>query len=644
MTRHAAPLMTFLLAAGLLAGATALHVVVGRGVTGSPAAVRPPEAATFRFAFPEDRVLVYDFEHTARQAHGLDGLGAAAPGADAAAGSASTLQGVAHLAGQLVLQGLGREGEGEDECHRVSLRLTELSAVTATLQGRPLLGDAESAAALLTGHEAHLLLGPDGALVELRFTRDTPSEYRHMMRHMVGALGVSIPPGALAAQFDREEHTELGHFVSTYRRADGPLTYDRERRIERLRHAPGAAAAPSLQHTARIALDPAGYLVALDVDETLAVHLSTGAPLLTASTRARLALRAVREAPRRTPEADLVAETLDAPRFSDDAARRAAEGQAGGLTAEALLAALDAFGARGAGPDHRAFLWRAVARLQLDPALCAALAGRFEAETTGTAERALIADLLAAAGTEAAQAALRTALTSGAATADPEAAPALWQRLSLVRHPEAATLALAARGLTDAAGDSLRHHTAAYTLGAVAGARLRDAGGPGTDAAAVAAVETLRGALDAAATPEDRKHAARALQNARQPVDLDRFVALAADDDAGVRLAAVDALAHRPEPAATAALVARLDDAAGPVQARALDALQARGPHAATVDALLALARRGGLRAEALPAATAFVERAGLDAETAVLLADAILTNHTVPAALRGRLRRSVEG
>jgi len=642
MKRHTAPLMTFFLAAGLLAGAAALHVVVGRGVTDSPAAVRPPEAATFRFAFPEDRVLVYDFEHTARQAHGLDGLGAAAAGNEAAAGSASTLQGAAHLAGQLVLQGLGHEGEGERQ--RVSLRLTELSAATATLQGRPLLGDAEAAVALLTGHEAQLLLGPDGALVELRFARNTPAEYRHMMRHMVGALGVSIPPGALAAQFDREEHTELGHFVSTYRRAEGPLTYDRERRIERLRHAPGAAAAPSLQHTARIGLDPAGYLAGLDVDETLSVHLSTGAPLLTASTRARLTLRAVREAPRRTPEADLVAETLDAPRFSDDAARRAVEGQAGGLTAEALVAGLDAFAARGAGPDHRAFLWRAVARLQLDAALCAALAERFEAETTGTAERALIADLLAAAGTEAAQAALRAALTSDAATADPDAAPALWQRLSLVRHPEAATLALAARGLTDAAGDSVRHHTAAYTLGAVAGARLRDTGGPGPDAAALAAVETLRSALDAAATPEDRKHAARALQNARQPADLDRFVALASDQDAGVRLAAVDALAQRPEPAATAALVARLDDVAGPVQARALDALQARGAHPATVDALLALARRGGLRAEALPAATAFVERAGLDTETAVLLADAILTNHTVPAALRGRLRRSVEG
>ncbi len=91
---------------------------------------------------------------------------------------------------------------------------------------------------------------------------------------------------------------------------------------------------------------------------------------------------------------------------------------------------------------------------------------------------------------------------------------------------------------------------------------------------------------------------------------------------------------HRPEPAATAA---RLDDAAGPVQARALDALQARGAHPATVDALLALARRGGLRAEALPAATAFIERASLDTETAVLLADAILTNHTVPAAPRAR-------
>lgn len=638
MKRITAPLF---IAAGLLAGAAILHAhrdgAAGSGVrapSNGATAVAMAEAAAFRFRFPEDRVLLYDLEYTSRQSHGLGGLGAAAGEGTAAD---ARLEGEARVVGRMHLQGLGREGTR----HRVHLGFAAPGAVTATLQGRPLLGTPSEAVALLAAHDVELLLEEDGALVELRFAADAPTPYRHLLRHLVAALGVEVPPGVPAARFERTETTDLGVFDAQYTLAAAPSTYDRTRTIRSLLRAPGEAGPPQFAHTARIELNPAGYVQTLDVDESLSVSLTDGTSLLSSVSRTRLALLASRAADRRTPEAGRIAETLAAPRFSDDAARRALEAQAGSLTGPALLAELDAFALRGAGPEHRAFLWQAVGRLRLEPALCAALADRFTADSTGTQERALLADLLAATGTAEAQAALRTALSSDAARADAEAAPALWQRLSLVGHPDADTLALAVRGADAAGEDPVQRQATAYALGAVAGARLN---GHPDDAVAGAALERLRTAFDEAATAEDRKHAARALQNARHPADLERFVALAEDPDAAVRLAAVDALAQRPEAAATAALVARLGDAAGPVQARTLAALAGRADRASAVPELLALARRGGLGAEALPAATAFVERGGFDAETSVLLADAILSHHPVPASLRGRLRRTVEG
>src|SRR5207237_9633118 len=109
--------------------------------------------------------------------------------------------------------------------------------------------------------------------------------------------------------------------------------------------------------------------------------------------------------------------------------------RAGGLTAQQLFDEVVVFAAAGAIADQARFVWRAGALLELQPELSGKLAALFEQPGMSGDGRAMILDLLAAAGHAQAQAAMRRSLASPAAREKPQAFAELVQPLGLVDDP-----------------------------------------------------------------------------------------------------------------------------------------------------------------------------------------------------------------
>jgi HEAT repeat protein len=240
------------------------------------------------------------------------------------------------------------------------------------------------------------------------------------------------------------------------------------------------------------------------------------------------------------------------------------------MTFEELVGDLTLHADTGRLPGHARWFRRASAVVQLEPARCAQLASLVELPSMSANARGLVLDLLAAAGTPEAQAALRAALSSRTVREDAAGFIAHVQRLSLVAKPDAETLSFA-RGEYERARadrDPERRIAATYALGAVIGRR---AGGDAEGARREA--ERLRTELRRADKPEERRVLLRALGNAALPKDAATVRSYLSDDDPEVRAAAASALGAQEGPEQVDGVIEMLGDAEPIVQAAALSAL-----------------------------------------------------------------------
>jgi HEAT repeat protein len=498
-----------------------------------------PEAAGLRF--PAGQRLHYRFEHTNTQR--------VVPMADA-----PPIEAQADLAADLELRGLGQA----DGLWQFALSFKHFDRAVLRVGAQDALGDP----AALQGLEAVVELRADGEIHSVRFPEGSPHTFQNLVHLVVSEIQVRLSEGVV------QETTQHGVARSRYTPvgpAAGPIHITRERTTyERLQATPTGPA--EVAGTAE-ALVTDGHLVRLDAKE----HLRAGPPThlaLEARSTTRLVLVATDHDARPAPITGRRV-ALGAPARAPDHAERALADRVQGLTPQALLEMLQ--GARQSGqlPHHNQSLWRAVGLLRADDALCAELGALAGEEGLSSAGRGLVLDLLASAGTPAAQAALRSALSADRVRADPKF-PLLFQRLSLISLPDSATLEFLEQAYAAPGAETLG--AAAFALGAAAGQTAR-AG----DAQGRALADRLLHDLEEAETPDHQALRLIALGNAGLPEHLDALLAYTRAEHPEVRRAAAAALRKLDDPRAREALLDLAGDAEARVQRRALDALARRG-------------------------------------------------------------------
>jgi hypothetical protein len=454
--------------------------------------------------------------------------------------------------------------------------------------GKEALATDEAAREALEGHEAFLLVKPDGTNASLLFRKDAPPLFKAVLQQVVSTLALTVPAGA-GAEWTTEEHGLFGRRTVRYERSAEGLVRTATSYASLDAFPPGTMAGVTQKTfgTGHVALADDGTLTSFDDEETV---LATGPKTNAHSFEGRFTVRATllrKEAfePPTTLDLDPAAldDLLPGARISAETlAARGVEQVAAGIDETTLLATLAGF-AGGAGLE-RGFVQRAVAFLQVHPEHCAKLAELFEQSDVKTPGKLLILDVLASAGNKEAQAALRTALASRVAHEDARSFTMMVQRLGLLAHPDAESIAFLRKELdaAPAAVKDVRYGTL-YALGAAAGSL--DA----SDPAAQAAAARVRSELRQARTEGDKAAAIVALGNAHRSEDVARIVAYAKDDASSVRASVARALVHSEGDEARRVLVDLVGDASSDVAVTALNGLARQPATAADLTALTTL-------------------------------------------------------
>jgi hypothetical protein len=527
---------------------------------------RAPQGADadLRFAFPAGTRLEYAFTWKVRQR----AAALAVPGGDEKA--------AIDFGGRLALVSHGEHQGGWLLEATVDVEQHEL-----VIAGRELLSNAADVERELGARRAFLELSPDGTVRAVSFLPDATQNWRNLATELFGTLEVVIPRDA-GASWNRPQIAPFGRADTQYER-DGARLERRRTAYTALDAVAGVPPPAKLAATGTVEL-AAGHLVRLDDDEAIAVT-KDGRELLAGEAHVHLELRstghvvpspvAVATLERRRPGERIVDPGLE---------QAALEARIDGLTIDQFTSDLLGLGDIGVPDEHR-WMWRASALLQLHPELCGALVAPFTSGRLGRRGGALTLDLLAAAGTPAAQSAMRAMLASPAAHAHSSDYVRLVQRFAFVERPDADSVAFlrnARRSGTDV--DASR--AATYALGNAAGALAKS----GDTAGAASIVSELTGELATARTPADRAALVGALTGAHSTTAADAALALASDDAPQVRAAVAHALVGDTRSSTDAAAVALAADGNATVQYAALSALSGRKLGASEIQTLAQLA------------------------------------------------------
>jgi hypothetical protein len=479
------------------------------------------------------------------------------------------------IAGELTLRSYG----ASDGTHVVGLSLQPSSA-RATAFGQPLFAAGDGT---LEGHEALLAISPRGEVQSLLFSPGDPETWKTLAGALASELSMTLPAKP-ALSWQAVADDGLGSAQLSYRALSADELERRRLSYRSLRALPDrkalAAATQTIDSRHRIVIG-AGQLRALDEDDDIRVPP-------TVERRARLSLvllRAEKVAHAEAPVAGRELRRPGQPVTSDLARRQLLAQRTGGMTGADLVNRIYA-NARGGLHDDAAWLWKATGVLIEHPEVCAELGQAFADPEMSADTRRVILDLLAGAGHAEAQAALRHALDSPAATQSRDY-PLLVQRFSLVPDPTPETAQfLAQTGQRAKAQGNLDVARAThYSLGAVVGHMAAH------DAETAARLNhALVDELTSARSGEDKRDALRAIGNAGLPENVALVLAERDAEDPSVRAAAAAALRKTAGPETTRALLALAGDGAEPVSAEALDSLRGReldGAQGAELAALL---------------------------------------------------------
>lgn len=460
-------------------------------------------------------------------------------------------------------------------------------------------------------------------------------------RVLASELSVTLGAGD---SWSAEETTLSGVAVSNYRWEPDAVgrhpTFARSRseyrelRVLRTTEPEGIDARVDAEH--RFELHPDGYLAGVAGREHLRVDAPEGT-LLDGVSELRMRLASIgafhggSAVVAGSRLVDLAAPPADAER-----ARRRLELRAEGLTPEEALSMMAEFGPSGVLPEHARSLVRIHALLQLDDQLAEAIGSLATREDASAELKGLSLDLLAQAGTHAAQSALRTVL--GAAEGDPNRVHYM-QRAALIASPEPETLAM----LEAIAGSSGDERIAAHYTLASAARNLRAAGEHEQSARIL---EPLRREARLAANPEQRTHSLLALANGEDLDSLGLFETGLRDESPAVRRAALVGLARLDDERAHQAIVSAISDETSSVQSAALHRLAQVGARSEDLDILARHAEEGRIRPDNVAAMIHVLASAQRDApDVTRRIAAALLSTAGVQdVQLRAALQRLAHG
>ncbi len=581
--------------------------------------------------------------------------------AESTALAGTVVSGALKLDGLVVVRGLEPDAAGRA---RTAWSLARVDDASLSLLGAA--ADKRALASLLVGPELVATHDEDGgvAAVFSALPRGAPppdQAFVHAMRSLVLEANVSLPQHR--AGWSDDERTPRGVARSAYLRDGNVVTRTRTAYV-RLDALPRATATSAVvDSNTTLFVDDEG-LVALESDETVAG--AGGASAFGTLTLERVdsgtgdarAPVALVSADPSSPREDVAAGGAAGQGALPSQDVRALEAQAAGVDGEDVRRTFAVFGSSGALPDENRFVWAASARVALEPAVGDALVdamGGFSSRGRG-----LVLDVLASAGTPAAQASMVRALTRADVRGDRDAS-LLVGRLGLVEEPAPETLAFLEEQARahDGASQSWTRG-AMFALGGAVGsaARAADAAAEGErgsragdDPSAAAAWRrghhVLLDALASARSETERSLALRALGNAGIADDDAVIAGAARTRDPRMRLAAALGLRKVDTPLARDALFDLAGDADADVQARALRSLAARPLSAGDIADLGALAAAGRIAPDASAAfidlvAARLVAPTGDDDDLAPAAEDALralLAQRPVYPDIEARLR-----
>jgi hypothetical protein len=524
-----------------------------------------PAAAPAGVRFAVGTTYEYDLAWDNRQSTVID------PGAG------TRLDGTVALRGRLVVRGYGRRGAA----WLVGVSLADLATHDVTIQGQALVPDAATAKSALATGEALVELKDDGTIDGVSFGAGDPELFQQLVPVLLSELefrttGTPADGGA----WRTTTAGPFGTVESTLRRADGGLQRMRNH-YAALMIVPDANAAAQidLESSAKLLLAPEGHWRSISDREHVRIPDGAGGARVDASVELTLTLASVRAgtAPVMPPLAGRVRRAMGVATAGAGAEERALAAKVDGLTRADLFGGLES----GVIADENRWFWRASGLVEQDPAIAKDLGDRVAAGRYAGRQAELALDLLAAAGSPAAQAALRVAIASEPVRAADNYG-LLVQRMSLLAHPDAETAAFAVELY-----QGERAGAAAYALGSIA--RQLEEGGD-VDAAAKC-TQVLAAALDGTDVPAEQAILLGAMGNAGSASEVPRVLRYTTSADADVRAAAARALRHTDTPAARTALHELFADPAVGVQREVIGAL---GNHAIGDDDLAALGRHLG--------------------------------------------------
>ena len=485
----------------------------------------------------------------------------------------SGISGALDLEGELTVSVLSSGPEGT----RLSLSFASLRRHELRAQNLPI----ELDPVLLLGRRAELLVGEHGDVHRAFFDPADPPVFRELMTGVIARLDLR---GSAPGEPTRTIRSGHGLVEATYRE-DGDHVVTRElSQVLRFDTAPGTAVpADALVATGRIELDADRVPTRIELVDSVDLPGDNGIIADDRFTLTRIGVDRSDAAPMADPiEIDPTA----APDMAA-AAREVDRQYAAEVTRQDLSIALMA--ADGGLQPAAGEFSQAVAYLRGWPERTDEVSAMVMRADGGG--RQLGFDMLAAAGTLQAQAAMRELLSQPEARTWPERM-VLVQRFAFVAAPTADSgeFLLALADAADEAGDHELHRGALHVMGVVA-QRVDD----------LWLAERLHARLVTLAADEDgflRAGAIAGLGNAKRPDDVARLLLATTDGDSDVRIEAVSGLRHWPRRDATTALLDALADEDRAVASVALDVLRKRHYEGRIDASFIERARLGHYNAE----------------------------------------------
>jgi len=133
------------------------------------------------------------------------------------------------VGGDLIIRSYGKQGDA----FLVAARFANLTRVNVTAFDQALVPKLQDARAELEGHDAQLLVKPDGSIAEVKFSAKDPALFRYLMQAVLAELSVSMKPGdapKLEKQWTADLDGPSGHGPATITRDENdPFTFTRTR-------------------------------------------------------------------------------------------------------------------------------------------------------------------------------------------------------------------------------------------------------------------------------------------------------------------------------------------------------------------------------------------------------------------------------